>query len=111
VARNVYTTEFLAVPYGSAGFFVAGPVPVGVVWDVRDVFAISGAYPWQSDGQIQVTDNAGSVIAWWGPADVNGDRPLHWEGRQLLLEGDQLNCNITGSGSSLRITGYTLTLP
>jgi hypothetical protein len=95
----------------SGGAFTIGPVPLGVIWVVRDMRAMFYGRPWQCVGNLDVSDNAG-VTVWHLEGDEGrGDHTYTWEGRQVLDVGDQLNCFFGSFGGSLRVTGYVLTAP
>lgn len=112
MAFSVYSKAFFDETGLTVGAHSIGPVPAGFVWVVRDIDSYN-------DG---VTSAA---VAGWSLSSVSGGAPFagvpsgwaqcgqfyQWSGRQVIDEGDELALEAFGSGWSVRISGYQLTLP
>jgi hypothetical protein len=110
LARPVFSEELYSLPFGSTGGFNSPAVAAGFRWIVRDIVVLWSAAAWMAPGQIQLLDNENSVLFWSDVDAGGGSELLHWEGRQVLDEGDQINVSITNPGASLRVSGYILSL-
>jgi hypothetical protein len=87
----------------------SNPVPSGFVWDVRDIVVSVGGSPFQNGGGFAISDSAGIIIFNRPNGDCPGATTWHWEGRQILDSGDELELVPSSLGVSWRITGYELT--
>lgn len=86
-------------------------VPDGFVWVVRDVtlynnnsaiIGVKNAYVYGTDG-----------VPFAGPGGpfVWSDEYYHWEGRQVIPEGNELTGYSDDVFWNLRVTGFALSLP
>lgn len=102
---RVYT-ELLAAGVNATGALaVVYTVPVGKVAVVRDVVMIhfNG-----SPAAVYLTTNGpgGSHPVIDGQHDLGSGDARHWDGRQVLAAGDQLELSANVANARYRITGY-----
>ena len=98
----LYSTRFYES--GSLnGVATIGTVPAGFIWIVRDISffldAIGGPY-----GTF-ISDGGGGVVFY--ELLSSGSPYAHWEGRQVLLEGDTLYAT-TNAQTAVMVSGYVL---
>lgn len=87
-------------------------VPAGVVWVVRDaVLYFDGAS--SSDAyNLAVLAAAGfTAVIDAGQVAGGSQETIHWEGRQVLVEGDHLHFSASTVNWYVLVSGYVLTLP
>lgn len=109
--RPLYTTLFFSANPVTAGLTKVGGPDAGHRWVVRDIDAIN-ATVWSSACAgmfVQVSD--GAYIFWLTDPDVIGGRQYHWEGRSVIDYPNELQVLAGDELWSVRISGYTLTLP
>jgi hypothetical protein len=80
-------------------------VPAGVIWIVRDI-AFFG-FPAAPAGEFVEVVSQG--IIFYGQLTPTVGY-LHWEGRQVLEEGDELSIT-TNTDSTVLVSGYVLSAP
>lgn len=107
---SVYSKLFQHV--GPMVFGVAGPVPAGFVWVIRDMRAINPGNTFLQRFGFQVVDNENSHL-WDIEYPYARCGITHWwEGHQVLNPGDSLTFSSGDShGWYWRVSGYQLTLP
>lgn len=105
--RAVYSTRFIAVPFGppaSAGYVV----PTGFVAVIRD---IAVRFTGGSGGPfvVQVADPALIIAVLEGADAITG--MAEWSGRQICNEGEEVDASNEGSADgSCMVSGYLLAL-
>lgn len=107
MARAVYSTQFLAdYPWGSDVSFT---VPAGYIAIVRSIDLFQGG---GSGGhELQVYLGYSSAVVFNVPSSAAG-ASYHWEGRQVLEQGDELIATNPSAGpASVLASGYLLTTP
>lgn len=109
--RPVYSTLFAhSGPYGDGA--VAGPVPSGFVWVIRDIVVASSGGTYLTAAGFSIQDNEGAYLfsVHWPYARLG--RSYHWSGHQVLDAGDQLTFH-SGDVSTWywRVSGYQLSTP
>ena len=107
---RVYTERLLAGS-GTATTYSA-TCPDGFLWVVRD--AVLG-WDGSSDGgtefyNLSITDPA-LLIDFGGPVGGTGRVVDHWQGRQVVQEGETLEFASTTATWFVVVTGYALSLP
>lgn len=109
----LYSQLLYAGSGNATGFtYYSSVVPTGYVWDVRDIVATNNLIWWQQvNGIAFLARTTSSPIAGvWVPQAV-GHQTYHWERRQILNAGDQIQVNVYDTSWSWRISGYQLTTP
>lgn len=112
MANSVYTTRLLdtAGP-GSVGHHFSAAVPVGYVWDVRCITAYLDQLWWFYAQGIRISRSGGSIFCAWDRPQVFARTLYKWEGRELLVAGEQIDAFLLDNRWDVMITGYQLTLP
>jgi hypothetical protein len=111
VMASVYSSQLYAANL-SAGADVSIGVPAGLIWVVRDIYAViaGGA---DSGGRLTILAAGISfyTISW--PKGI--ERQVHQEGRLVMVEAQSLQIIVEGFDSepqaSVNIMGYVLTAP
>lgn len=110
---GVYTTLFAAwvdLPVYPTPRLTAGP-PAGTIWVIRDIMLYNGSAVEQALGGAYVIDEGGVMIYAVLRPFAMGAVSYHWDGRQVIQEGTELEAAALEDGWSCRITGFQLTLP
>jgi len=102
---TVHSSQFWAGPVSTSSVS-SGAVPPGFIWIVRDVTAVFVA---SSSDELQVISEVSGVGWFFDQSDT--DRMGHWEGRQVLYEGDSLSLVSVASDWLVGVSGYILSLP
>ncbi len=112
MARPAYSTRFFTAAPLAGGVVSFGPVPVGFLWVIRDVYLFNTAQPPAISSEILVVGDAGQVIASLGQAAVIPQGSYHWEGRQVMEPGESADI-ITADFVhwSVTVSGYVLSIP
>lgn len=106
---KVYSSRLLG---GGATASLSATVPADVLWVVRDaVLYFDGAS--SSDAyNLAVLALAGwSAVIDAGQVAGGTQETIHWEGRQVLVTGDELHFSASSSNWYVLVSGYVLTLP
>jgi hypothetical protein len=93
---------------GSTG--VVGPVvPAGFVYVVRDIvaFELTGA----TGAGLLWNGSADQIIRQWLVTSDSESRNVHWTGRQVYAEGEQVGFQVETGTWNVMASGYQLTLP
>jgi len=100
---------------GAGDLVEVGPPPVGFIWVIRDIRALS---PQQTSGTysetligLTVFDSNGIPFAEWSRPWLQGNRLYEWEGRQVIIGGMSFFVQSNDDGWSARVSGYTLSDP
>lgn len=111
MARTIYSARLWSSgPTGSSGTVQGPNVPGGFVWDVRDISVLNNfSEPGSLIPTLSFTVN-GNFTIYKTPmlATITGVL-YHWEGRSILVPGDQWFATSLTQGWSWTITGYQLT--
>lgn len=84
-------------------------VPAGLRLVVRDMAVLTSTD--SSTGGVVIQSTASLAHLWYQGTPAGETTYLHWQGRQIIEEGDGLTFNVYGNvGTSLRICGYLLTV-
>lgn len=113
MASTTYTKRFWTLNSPSVGFNAGPSVPVGKVWVVRDVILIPLV------GITNLTVNGGElfaasntiVLANVSSAECINQRVYHWEMRQVLNAGEDMQFFAGERGWHLSVSGYEFTSP
>jgi hypothetical protein len=107
----VYSTLLWDLVDVAEGSYTSETVPSGFRWVVVDVVAFNTTSTWAWVGGLYLSDSEGAPI--WSPP--NGfalpRTEYRWSGRQVVNTGDNLQANSYDDGWSLRVSGFSLTLP
>lgn len=100
---TVYSKQLLAA-LGASGTTVAGPVPSGTVWVLRDLDAYWGGG--LSPAEIWLRGSLGQTIFHWGRSSPDS-ASVSWRGRQVLGAGETFSV-VTLDAMDVTVSGYEL---
>lgn len=112
MANPVYSDLLWANGNLTPGTHNSSAVPNGYRWVVRTIdVCVSGQTYHFASGFLVWSYADGTNLMGRGDGQVLGGFTYHWDGHQVLNTGDQLMYTSSASSSSLRVSGYQLTLP
>lgn len=95
-----------------AGTHSSTVVPTGQLWVVRDIsVTVPGQIYAKANGFLVWSYVSGANIFAVSDGEIVGGHDYHWEGRQMLNAGDNIQFTCSTALSSIRICGYRLTVP
>jgi len=113
MARQLYT---LAIANGTSvvpGYTSLNTCPDGFIWVVRDISVYFTDDLIESELVYWRFTIGGGSLPFWAPrpASMQSSRTYHWEGRQVINQGDDVGVetNLTDFGYS--VNGYQLSTP
>ncbi len=111
---NVYSKVLFESTTVAAGSYLSLAVPVGFVWDVRQIdilTTVGNHYDYLQGFRIDAqSHNVGPIWSLY-PGQVVPLKTYHWEGRSILENPSQIRVFTLDDGYQWRICGYQLTLP
>lgn len=109
---NVYSQQLWLGNLYSSGFSLGPAPPAGFVWVIRDVILENTGFPeYYALKQIHLYTGATSDICKIPNGVARGTTVFHWEGRYVLMPGQNLEAAAGDLGWSIYVSGYQLTLP
>lgn len=111
---SLYSKQFLKGAVGSLHPLWSAPVPEGYVWDVRDILCTHPGTPQVRLEGFQFVLAGGDLtyVNIWNCQPALGGIQYHWEGRCIMITGDEIQAASGDLGTwDVIITGYQLTVP
>jgi hypothetical protein len=106
---KVYSTRFIG---SGAVDSVSETVPSGVLWVVRDaILFFDGANSNDGYSLSAYFVGGGAGVIQSGQSTAGEILLVHWEGRQVLNAGDELEFSASTLNWYVMVSGYVLTLP